>query len=218
MNDGNCNVNAESVPVPCLDARADAHAATRRAATPGPTPGTAPAAALDLDVRCLNVALLVSIVKENLVGPIAVLALDRSGVEFTSVLEFGLALVSFSGLRRALRAPRAASRTAPGPRPTPTAQDLDALQFYALLGVSVVEANIIGIIRAMDALDLALVPLPSALKVCLHRVSFSRLLRAPAAVALAVGVRTLDKLLLDPRLVLAVIVGDVESVWKSTSE
>ena len=95
-----------------------------RAATPRarPTPGTAPAAALDLDVRCLNVALLVSIVKENLVGPIAVLALDRSGVEFTSVLELRFAFVPFANLRRALRAPRAA----PGPRTTPVAaQDLD---------------------------------------------------------------------------------------------
>ena len=38
VNNGNCNVNAESVPVSRLYARADAHAAARRATTPGPAP------------------------------------------------------------------------------------------------------------------------------------------------------------------------------------
>ena len=71
--------------------------------------------------------------EEDFVGPITMLALHRPGVEFTSVLELGLAFVSFSGL-----------------------------------------------------------------------------LRAPAAVALAVRVSALDKLLLDARLVLAVVI----CVWK----
>ena len=102
MNDGNCNVNAESVPVPCLDARADAHAAPRWTAAPGSAPGTAPAATLDLDARGLDVALLIPVVEFNVVGAVTTLALDRSRVKFTSVLEFGLALVSFSDfLRRA---------------------------------------------------------------------------------------------------------------------
>ena len=103
VNDGNCNVNAESVPVSRLHARADAHAATRRAAAPGPTPGTAPAAALDLNSRGLDVALLIAVVEFNVVGAVTALALDRSRVKFTSVLELGLAFVSFSGRRRALR-------------------------------------------------------------------------------------------------------------------
>ena len=61
----------------------------------------------------------------------------------------------------------------------------------------------------MDARDLALVPLSAALEVALDLVALSRLLRAPAAVALAVGVRALDELLLDARLVLAVIIAYV---------
>ena len=78
--------------------------------------------------------------EENLVGPIAVLALDRSGVILTSVLEFRFAFVPFP-----------------------------------------------------------------------------RLLRRGAPIVLGVRVQRLDKLLLDARLVLAVIVSDVEPVWKSTS-
>ena len=96
-------MNAESVPITSLHARADAHAAPRRAAGTGSAPGTAPAAALDLDARGLDVALLIPVIELNVVGAVTALALDRSGVEFTSVLEFGLAFVSFSDLLR--RAP-----------------------------------------------------------------------------------------------------------------
>ena len=105
VNDGNCIVNAESVPVSRLHARADAHAAPRRAAGTGSAPGTAPAAALDLNSRGLDVALLIAVVEDDIASAVPMHALDRSRVKFTSVLEFGLALVSFSGLRRALRAP-----------------------------------------------------------------------------------------------------------------
>ena len=159
MNDGNCIVNAESVPVSRLHARADAHAAPRRAAGTGSAPGTAPAAALHLDARGLDVALLIPVIELNIVGAVTALALDRSGVEFTSVLEFGLALVSFSGRRRALWAPRAA----PGPGTTPVAaQDLDPLQVDALLRISIIKLDIKRLI-APDARDLALVPFATAL-------------------------------------------------------
>ena len=57
----------------------------------------------------------------------------------------------------------------------------------------------------MDASDLALVPFASRFKIGFDGIAFAGLLRAPAAVALAVGVRALDELLLDPRLVLAVV-------------
>ena len=57
----------------------------------------------------------------------------------------------------------------------------------------------------MDARDLALIPLPATLEITLDLIAFAGLLRAPAAVALAVGVRALDELLLDARLVLAVV-------------
>ena len=57
----------------------------------------------------------------------------------------------------------------------------------------------------MGSLDGAFVPLTSPFKICLDLIAFAGLLRAPAAVALAVGVRALDELLLDPRLVLAVV-------------
>ena len=125
MNDGNCNVNAESVPVSRLHARADAHAATRRAAGTGSAPGTALTAALDLDARGLDVALLVPVVEDDIASAVPMHALDRSRVEFTRVLELRLAFVALANLRRALRAPRAASGAATRARPTPAAQDLD---------------------------------------------------------------------------------------------
>ena len=49
----------------------------------------------------------------------------------------------------------------------------------------------------------------SVLELGLAFVSFSGLLRAPAAVALAVGVRALDELLLHARLVLPIVIADV---------
>ena len=70
----------------------------------------------------------------------------------------------------------------------------------------------------MDARDLALIPLAAALVVTFDLIAFAGLLRASAAVALAVGVCALDELLLDPRLVLAVIVGDIKPAWESTSQ
>ena len=70
----------------------------------------------------------------------------------------------------------------------------------------------------MHALDRSGVEFTSVLEFGFAFITLAGLLRAPAAVALAVGVRALDELLLDARLVLAVIIGDVEPVWKSTSE
>ena len=69
----------------------------------------------------------------------------------------------------------------------------------------------------MLALDRSRVEFTSVLEFGLAFITLAGLLRSPVAVALAVGVRALDELLLDPRLVLAVIVGDVEPAWKSTS-
>ena len=141
MNDGNCNVNAESVPISSLDARADAHAATRRAAAPGPTPGTAPAAALDLDARGLDVALLVSVVKDDIASAVPVDALDRSRVEFTSVFELGLAFVALANLRR---------RGAPvvvGIR----VQRLDKFLLHARLVLPIFIADVVGAIASITA-------------------------------------------------------------------
>ena len=151
MNDGNCNVNAESVPITSLDARADAHAATRRAAAPGPTPGTAPAAALDLDARGLDVALLVSVVKDDIASAVPVDALDRSRVEFTSVLELGLAFVALANLRR---------RGAPvvvGIR----VQRLDEFLLHARLALAIVVGDVVGPIAPVPV-DLARIELTSA--------------------------------------------------------
>ena len=151
MNDGNCNVNAESVPITSLDARADAHAATRRAAAPGPTPGTAPAAALDLDARGLDVALLVSVIKDDIASAVPVDALDRSRVEFTSVFELGLAFVALANLRR---------RGAPvvvGIR----VQRLDELFLDARLTLPVVVGDVVSVVAAVTA-NLAGVELTSA--------------------------------------------------------
>ena len=104
----------------------------------------------------------------------------------------------------ALRAPRAA----PGPRTAPVAaQDLDPLQFYALLRISILILDIIGIIGA-DARDLALVELAAAFIIGFDGVALARLLRR-APVVLAVRVQRLDELLLDAGLALPVVVGDV---------
>ena len=148
-------------------------------------------------------ALLVSIVKKDFVTPIRVLTLDRSGVEFTSILELGLAFVPFANLRRALRAPRAAPRSAPRPRSTPT-YHFDSLQVDVRLFIPILKGNVVRIIT-VGSLDGAFVPLTSPLEITFDLIAFAGLLRAPAAVALAVGVRALDELLLDPRLVLAVV-------------
>ena len=161
-------------------------------------------------------ALVVSIIEFNVVGAVTALALDRSGIEFTSVLELGLAFVALANLRRALRAPREAPRAAPRPRPTPT-YHFDSLQVDVRLFIPILKGNVVRVIT-VGSLDGAFVPLTSPLEIRFDLIAFAGLLRAPAAVALAVGVRALDELLLDARLVLAVIVGDVEPAWKSTSE
>ena len=57
----------------------------------------------------------------------------------------------------------------------------------------------------MLALDRSGVVLARVLEFGIAFITLAGLLRAPAAVALAVGVRALDELLLDPRLVLAVV-------------
>ena len=141
MNDGNCNVNAESVPITSLDARADAHAATRRTAAPGPTPGTAPAAALDLNSRGLDVALLIAVVEDDIASAVPMHALDRSRVEFTRVLELRLAFVALANLRR---------RGAPvvvGIR----VQRLDKFLLHARLVLPIFIADVVGAIASITA-------------------------------------------------------------------
>ena len=57
----------------------------------------------------------------------------------------------------------------------------------------------------MHALDRSGIIFTSVLELGLAFITLAGLLRSPVAVALAVGVRALDELLLDPRLVLAVV-------------
>ena len=81
----------------------------------------------------------------------------------------------------ALRAPRAA----PGPRATPVAAlDLDTLQFDALLRISIVILDIIGIIGA-DASHFSGIELALSFKISLDPVALARLLRALRAPAAA---------------------------------
>ena len=107
----------------------------------------------------------------------------------------------------ALRAPRAAPR----PRATPVAAlDLDALQFYALLRISIFILDIIGVIRA-HARHLSGVVLALSFKIRLDLISFSRLLRALRATAARARAASrtgplLDVALLHVALLLAVIV------------
>ena len=112
-------------------------------------------------------------------------------------------------LTPALRAPRAAPRA----RATPVAaQDLDPLQFDALLRIPIVKLDIKRIIGA-HARDLALVPLASRFKIGLDSVALFRNLRALRAAAPAARARAasrtgplLDVALLDVALLLAVVV------------
>ena len=75
---------------------------------------------------------------------------------------------------------------------------------------TLVEEHIIGGIGGMDARDLALVPLATALKIGFDGIAFAGLLRQ-APVVFGVRVQGLDELLLDARLVLAVVI----CVWKN---
>jgi len=110
-------------------------------------------------------------------------------------------------LTPALRAPR----TAPGPRPRAVAAlDLDALQFYALLRISIFILDIIGVIRA-HARHLSGVVLALSFKIRLDLISFSRLLRALRATAARARAASrtrplLDVALLDVALLLTVVV------------
>ena len=105
----------------------------------------------------------------------------------------------------ALRAPRAA------PRPRAVAPlDLDALQFYALLRISIFILDIIGAIRA-HARHLSGVVLALSFKIRLDLISFSRLLRALRATAARARAASrtrplLDVALLDVALLLTVVV------------
>ena len=105
----------------------------------------------------------------------------------------------------ALRAPRAA------PRPRAVAPlDLDALQFYALLRISIFILDIIGVIRA-HARHLSGVVLALSFKIRLDLISFSRLLRALRATAARARAASrtrplLDVALLDVALLLTVVV------------
>ena len=109
----------------------------------------------------------------------------------------------------ALRAPRAA----PGPRTAPVAAlDFDALQFDALLRISIVKLDIKRVIAA-GARDLALVPFSPRFKIGLDPVALAWLLRTLRATAAAPRARTaprtrplLDVALLDVALLLAVVV------------
>jgi len=112
--------------------------------------------------------------------------------------------LDFRPLAQLAPTPPRAPRTAPGPRPRAvTALDLDALQFYALLRVPVVKFNVVGVIAA-DAGHFSGIELALSFKISLDPVALARLLRR-APVVLGIRVQRLDELLLDPRLVLAVV-------------
>ena len=99
----------------------------------------------------LSVIFHAALDEENLVGPIAVLALDRSGVILTSVLEFRLAFVPLAGLLRRGAPVILAVRV----------QRLDELFLDPSLVLPIFISNIVGAIAPITA-NLAGVELTSA--------------------------------------------------------
>ena len=126
-------ISTPNVPVSRLHARADAHAAPRRTAGTGSAPGTAPAAALDLDARGLDVALLIPVVKFNVVGVIAADAGHFSGIELALSFKISLDPVALARLLRALRATAARARTASRTRPLLDVALLDVALLLAVV-------------------------------------------------------------------------------------
>ena len=81
MNQGNCNFDAESVPVPRLYSCSNAHAAARRTTTPGPAPA-APALLADQALRDARLAL--AVVVRDVVRIVTAVPRDLAFVEFAA--------------------------------------------------------------------------------------------------------------------------------------
>ena len=79
VNQGNCNFDAESVPVPRLDPRTDAHAAARRTTTPGSAPAPATPTLLANEPG-LDPRLSFPIVIGNIIGPVASISINLAGI------------------------------------------------------------------------------------------------------------------------------------------
>jgi len=122
-------------------------------------------------------------------------ALDRSRVKFTSVLEFGLALVSFSGFLRAPAAVALAVRV----------HALDEILGHARLPLAIIISNVVGSIAAVP-IDLARVELAPAAVIGFDLISFSQAITASAVGIAAPAVERRDEARLDSRLALAVVV------------
>ena len=79
VNQGNCNFDAESVPVSRLHACPDSHAAARRAATPGSAPAPATPTLLANEPG-LDPRLSFPIVIGNIIGPVASISINLAGI------------------------------------------------------------------------------------------------------------------------------------------
>ena len=113
--------------------------------------------------------------------------------------------LDFRPLAQLAPTPPWAPRTAPGPRSRAvTAQDLDPFKLNPLLRVSVVKFNVVAAITS-DAGHFSGIELALSFKISLDPVALARLLRR-APVVLGIRVQGLNELLLDPRLVLAVVI------------
>ena len=95
MNQGNCNFDAESVPVPRLHTRTDTHAAARRAATPGPAPAPA-APTLLADEPGLDPSLSFPVVVGNVVRTITPVSVDLARIVLLAAAIARLDGVAFS--------------------------------------------------------------------------------------------------------------------------
>ena len=93
MNQGNCNFDAESVPVPRLYSCSNAHAAARRTTTPGPAPA-APALLADQALRDARLAL--AVVVGDVVRIVAAVPRDLAFVEFAAAPIIGFDLVALA--------------------------------------------------------------------------------------------------------------------------
>ena len=93
MNQGNCNFDAESVPVPRLHARTDTHAAPRRAATPGSAPA---APVLLADEPGLDPSLSFPVVVGNVVRTITPVSVDLARIVLLAAAIARLDGVAFS--------------------------------------------------------------------------------------------------------------------------
>jgi hypothetical protein len=126
VNQGNCNFDAESVPVPRLYSCSNAHAAARRATTPGPAPAPA-APALLADQALRDARLALSIVVVNIICIVAAVTRDLALVEFAAAPIIGFDLVALAeSITPAVRVA------------VPAAERRDEARFDARLGFAVV--------------------------------------------------------------------------------